>query len=460
MLVAPTNLSSLHAKQRLYFESGQSKSIEFRLSKLGDLKAAIKRHESEICEALYKDLHKSAYEAYLGEISFLYKEIDFLRKQLPSLMKTESVKTPPILWPAKSWVMPEALGLILIIGPWNYPFQLTLSPLVGAIAAGNCAILKPSELSPNTSQLISRIIQEIFEEEYVAVIEGGVGETTALLKEKFDHIFFTGSAKVGKIVMRAAAEHLSPVTLELGGKCPAIVGASADIAVTARRITWGKFFNAGQTCVAPDYLYVHKSVSKPLLEALVREFKSQFGVDDSNFTHIVNAANFDRLIGFLATKNIFYGGESDRNKLFIEPTILTGIDWDSPVMQEEIFGPILPVIEFDDLNELIKKIRAQPKPLAAYFFTKDAAEEKLCLEKISCGGACVNDTILHFNNPYLPFGGVGESGMGSYHGAKSFDNFTHKKSILKKSTYADLKLRYGPYTKAHLEKIKTLEKWI
>jgi aldehyde dehydrogenase (NAD+) len=446
-------------KQRNYFNTGATRDLEFRMEKLSILKKSIQKNEKQISEALWSDLHKSEFEAYATEIGIILEEISFVMKHLKSWSKTKKVKTPLMHFLSSSYIYSEPYGVSLIMSPWNYPFQLTMAPLIGAIAAGNCAMLKPSKYSPRTTEIMIKIITECFSEEFVAVVEpyGGRESIQALLQQEFDYIFFTGSVPVGKKVMEAAAKHLTPVTLELGGKSPCIVDMDSDIKLAAKRITWGKFLNAGQTCVAPDYLLVHKSVKKQLLNEMVVCIKEFFGEDPSksnDFPRIVNERQFDRLIALLDKGHMVTGGGYNKEERYIAPTIIENITWEDPIMLDEIFGPILPIIEFEDLEEVIKIVNSKPKPLALYFFSNDKKHQERIIKMISYGGGCINDTIIHVASTYAPFGGVGASGMGCYHGKGSFDLFSHKKSVIKKSNIIDIKVRYAPYN----DKIKLLKK--
>ncbi|WP_046213747.1 aldehyde dehydrogenase [Paenibacillus wulumuqiensis] len=431
------NVQPLVQQQRTFFYTGQTKDVSYRMTALRQLRQGIENYHQRILDALRSDLNKSEAEAYGSEIRIVMGEIDFALEHLEQWAAPRQVPTAAALPDAVSTIYPEPYGVALIIAPWNYPFQLAFGPLVGAIAAGNCAVLKPSELTPAVSKLTYDLIHELFPEEYIAVVEGEVEASTALLKEKFDYIFFTGSTGVGRIVMRAAAEHLTPVTLELGGKSPSIVHHDADLQIAAQRLVRGKFLNAGQTCVAPDYLLVHKDVRTQLLELIQAEIKDKQGEDvmqNPDFPHIVNARNFDRLSTLMKGEEVLIGGRSNRDQLLIEPTLLGGVDWNSPIMQEEIFGPILPVIEYDDLNPLLDEIVSRPKPLALYLFTQDEQLQEQVLSTVSFGGGCINDTLSHMTSHYLPFGGVGESGMGSYHGQQSFEVFSHLKSVMKRNS--------------------------
>ncbi|MEC0127152.1 aldehyde dehydrogenase [Paenibacillus pabuli] len=426
----------LVAQQRTFFNTGQTKSMEYRIRALQQLRQGIEKYQQRILDALHADLNKSEAEAYGSEIRIVLGELDFSLDHIEKWAAPRLVPTNSAIPDGVSTIYPEPYGVALIIAPWNYPFQLAFGPLIGAIAAGNCAIIKPSELTPAVSRLTYNLVHEIFPEEYIAVMEGEVETSTALLKEKFDYIFFTGSTGVGRIVMKAAAEHLTPVTLELGGKSPVIVNKDADLNLAAQRIVRGKFLNAGQTCVAPDYLLVHENVHDKLLELIRAEIGDKYGADvlqNNDFPHIVNARNFDRLSALLQDGKTLIGGRSERDHLLIEPTVLGEVDWKSPVMQEEIFGPILPVFKYGDLNPMLDEIVRRPKPLALYLFTEDEDLQNQVLNQVSFGGVCINDTLSHMTSHYLPFGGVGESGMGSYHGQQSFDVFSHHKSVLKRS---------------------------
>ena len=456
------NIQMVLEKQRNYFNTGATRDLDFRLEKLSILKKAIKKNEKQILEALWGDLHKSEFEAYATEIGIILEEINFVMKHLRSWSKTKKVRTPLTHFLSSSYIYSEPYGVSLIISPWNYPFQLLMAPLIGSIAAGNCAMVKPSENSIMTTEVIIKIIEESFKEEFISVVEpyGGKESTQALLKEEFDYIFFTGSVPVGKIVMEAASKYLTPVTLELGGKSPCIVDKDADIKLAAKRITWGKFLNAGQTCVAPDYLLVHKSVKEQLLIEItgyINEFFGENPAKSNDFPRIVNERQFDRLIGLLDKGNIVTGGEYIKGEKYIAPTIIDNITWEDPIMLDEIFGPILPIIEFDYLEEVIKMVNSKPKPLALYFFSSNKKQQEKIIKMISYGGGCINDTIMHVASTYVPFGGVGASGIGSYHGKGSYDSFSHKKSVIKKSNVIDIKVRYAPYNNK-LKLIKRLMK--
>lgn len=441
-------ISEIISKQRTFFRTGETLDLKFRLKQLKKLYQVIQKYEAEIFDALYQDFKKSTFEAFGTEVALIQEEIKYFLKKLPKLMRPEKVKSTLVSLPAKSYIYREPYGNSLIIGPWNYPIQLIFEPLVGAIAAGNCVVLKPSELAANTSALVKKMVSEIYDESYVAVIEGGVDVTQALLAEKHDHILFTGSVKVGKIVYEAAAKNLTPCILELGGKSPCIVDSDADIDLAARRIVWGKFVNGGQTCVAPDYLLLHKSIKKSLLEKLVFYIKKQYGEDPKSspdFPRIINERNFNRLSPFLDKGKTVIGGDSDAKEKYIAPTVLDDISWDDPVMQDEIFGPILPAMEFEDLNTALNEIKDRPKPLALYYFSTNKKKQEKVLKEVGFGGGCINDTLFQFGNSAIPVGGVGNSGIGKYHGKDSFYAFSNSKGIVKKSNWLDIPLRYPPY---------------
>ncbi len=449
------NHEALIARQRNYFTTGATRSLEFRRGALERLGAAIEARETEILTALHADLGKPAMDTWTAEIGLVLGEIRHALKHLKKWMKPRRAKVPMLAWPGKARVGREPCGVVLILGPWNYPFQLVLSPLVGAIAGGNCAILKPSELSPHTTAIISKLIRETFAEEFIAVVEGEREVSEALLTEKFDHIFFTGSTTVGRSVMTAAAKHLTPVTLELGGKCPVIVSGLHDlksIETAARRIAWGKFMNAGQTCVAPDHVWVDRSIHDAFVEAVGRISRGFF---DRESGHLINRRHFDRVAAFLQDGRIASGGGHDAAGLWIEPTVLTDVSPQSPVMQEEIFGPVLPVIAFDSLDAVLSEIRSRPSPLAVYVFSNDETVKRKVIAETRSGGVCVNDTVVHITGDDLPFGGVGDSGMGRYHGKASFDCFTHERVVLRRSLAFDLDFRYPP-PKLSLAKLKKL----
>nr|WP_315032372.1 aldehyde dehydrogenase [uncultured Chryseobacterium sp.] len=441
--------------QKEFFKTQQTKNIKFRKMYLEKLKDVIISHENLLYEAIDKDFGKSKFDTFTTEISFILNDITYYLKNLESLSKPKKVRTNLANQLGNSKIYSDPLGCILVIGAWNYPYQLSFSPIIAAIAAGNCCILKPSEIAENTMKVMSKIINENFPPEYLYVYEGGIEETTDLLKLKFDKIFFTGSTKVGKIVYKAAAEHLTPVVLELGGKSPAIITKEAHLETAAKRIVWGKFLNAGQTCVAPDYLLVEETIQEQFLEILrkyITEFK--YLADSEQYTRIINNRNFHRLTGLIHKEKIYFGGSFDEDKLYIEPTILTHVDWDDPIMQEEIFGPLLPVISFKNFNIAINTVLEQEKPLAAYLFTGNSEEKEIFTRKLSFGGGCINDCIMHLSNDHLPFGGVGNSGIGNYHGKFGFEAFSHQKSVLEKATWGEPNIKYPPYSEKKLSWIK------
>lgn len=435
---------------KAFFNTQQTKDISFRKEQLKKLSKAIKSYESDILEALYTDLGKNKVEAYATEIGITLKSIKNARKELKNWTKTKNVDTPLYLFPTKSYIKKEPYGTVLIIAPFNYPFQLVFEPLIGAIAAGNTAIIKPSELTPNVARVIKRLINETFDANYIEVIEGGIEETQTLIHLPFDYVFFTGSENVGKIVYQAASENLVPVTLELGGKSPVIVDETANIKVASERICFGKFTNAGQTCVAPDYILVHESVKDDLITALsktLREFYGQNIQQSPDYGRIVNLKHYHRLTSLLnsAQMNIVFGGHSDEDERYIEPTLLDHVTNDSAIMQEEIFGPILPILTYQSLDEAIAFIHQRPKPLSLYLFSEDENATQRVINELSFGGGAINDTLMHLANPKLPFGGVGASGMGRYHGKYSFDTFTHEKSYIFKSTRLESGVHLLPY---------------
>ncbi len=453
------DIEKIVARQREYYLSGATRALEFRIDMLEKLRKAIKDNESQLANALESDLRKHPLESYMCETGIVLEEINYILKRLPRWVKQRRVRTPLAQFSAKSFVSPEPYGVALIMSPWNYPVQLCLAPLVGALCAGNCAVVKPSAYAPATSAAIAALIGENFAPEYIAVVEGGREQNSALLEQQFDYIFFTGSVAVGKVVMSAAAQHLTPVTLELGGKSPAIVTADADVKLAAKRIAFGKVLNAGQTCVEPDYLFIHESVKAQFIEYLRQALDGFFpGGNMANMPVIVNDKHFQRVLKLMQGENIVIGGGSDAASRFIEPTVLDGITANSPVMQEEIFGPILPLLSFSDIAEPIDYIRSRPKPLALYLFSNDEQTQRQVLDSCSFGGGCINDVIIHLATSEMPFGGVGQSGMGSYHGKKSFDTFTHYRSIVKKANWIDLAMRYHPYSDKSFAVIKKFMK--
>ena len=453
------DIQELVRAQRAYFDTGATRPYAFRLAQLKKLQQALRDNEQLLEQAMMQDFRKAPMEVYMCETGMVLEELRFHLKHLKGWMRERAVPTPLAQFPAKSFVSPEPYGVALIISPWNYPVQLCLSPLVGAISGGNCAVVKPSAYAPATSRALAKLLGETFDPEYIAVVEGGREENKALLDERFDFIFFTGSPAVGRVVMQSAAKYLTPVCLELGGKSPVIVTESADIAVAARRIAFGKVLNAGQTCVEPDYCFVHKSVEAAFLDAYRKALAEFF--PDGRFDEmpvIVNEKHYHRVKGLLAGQTAAIGGETDDETRFIAPTVLTGVSPESPIMQEEIFGPVLPVMTYEKLDECIRFIHSREKPLALYLFTKNRADERRILDTCSFGGGCINDTIVHLATSHMPFGGVGASGMGCYHGKQSFETFTHTRSILKKANWLDLPMRYHPYSEGKLRMIRKFMK--
>ena len=437
-------------RQSEFFRSGKTLPVEYRIHTLKALREAIVRMEPEIEAALKEDLGKSPVESYMCETGMALQELSCALKNIRKWSRTRRVRTPLAQFPAKSYIIPEPYGNVLIMSPWNYPFLLCISPLISAIAAGNCVVLKPSRTSAATCELIKSLITDVFPPDYVSVFDGNHDETEALLEQRFDHIFFTGGASFGRTVMQRAAEHLTPVTLELGGKSPCIVDSAADIDLAARKIAWGKFLNAGQTCIAPDYLLVHRSTTTALVNK-IGEYVNRFYGEDLRrspaYPRIINDKAFSRLQDYINhDSTILYGGEYDASDRFIAPTILRPDSGQSPIMQEEIFGPILPLIEFDNVDEAVDFVNTREKPLALYYFGRRADGMHL-LGRTSSGGACINDTIMHIANPSLPFGGVGKSGMGRYHGRYSFETFSNLRSMVISLQHADIPLRYPPYHK-------------
>ncbi len=451
------NYADILQQQKTFFNTHATKDLDFRKAQLQKLKKVVKSNEKLLYDAIYQDFGKSEFETFGTEISFVYKDIDYYLKNLKSFAKPKSVLTNIVNQMGSSKIVFEPLGNCLVIGAWNYPYQLTLTPVIAAIAAGNTCMIKPSELPENTMKAMAKLINENFDAQFLYVVEGGVEETTAILKLRFDKIFFTGSPRVGKIVYKAAAEHLTPVTLELGGKSPAFVTEKADLQIAARRIVWGKFINAGQTCVAPDYLYVAENIKAKFLKVLIEEIKKRNYTDNvDHYCKIINERNFDRLEKMIDREKVVFGGETIREKRYISPTVLDNVTWEDAVMQEEIFGPILPILTYKNLETAMQTVVEGEKPLSAYLFSNDAKEQKLFTEKLSFGGGCINDTLMHLSNDRLPFGGVGNSGIGHYHGKFGFEAFSHQKAILKKSNYLEPELKYPPYSDAKLNILKKL----
>ncbi len=436
-------------QQNHFFSSGKTIPAEFRLKQLESLKEAMIRHEADLAAALKEDLGKSRMESYMCEIGLTLSELTWMQKHLRSLMRSKRVSTPAAQFAAKSFRSPSPYGTVLIMSPWNYPVLLTLDPLIDAIAAGNTAVVKPSAYAPCTFDVMKTIIEECFPAHYVAVVDGGRAENQALLQQRFDMIFFTGGKTVGREVLRHAAEYLTPVTLELGGKSPCIVDSTAKIRLAAKRIVFGKYLNCGQTCVAPDYILCDKRIRDELITAILAEIEKQFGKEplkNPNYGKIINEKHFERILGLINGEKLVYGGQSEPESLRIAPTVLNNITWDDAVMGEEIFGPLLPILTFDTLAEALDTVESHPHPLALYFFSEDKAAQKKVLDTCRFGGGCINDTIIHLATSDMPFGGVGESGMGSYHGRVGFETFSHYRSIVDKKTWMDLPIRYQKYT--------------
>jgi aldehyde dehydrogenase (NAD+) len=420
-------------EHKKFFDTGKTKNVDFRIEQLGKLRQAIQANEELIITALHQDLHKSRYEAFTTEIGLLYTSIRIITKNLKKWAKPQRVPTPLLFFGGQSHIYHEPYGTVLIIGPFNYPMNLVFEPLIGAIAGGNCAVIKPAQMTPNVSKIIAKIISENFAEDYIRVVEGDRQATAELINAPFDYIFFTGSLSTGKIVMTAAAKNMVPVTLELGGKCPCIVDETANLDLAAKKLAWAKFSNAGQTCAAPDYVYVHKQVKKQLLDNLRKYILHFYGPnpqENKDFGRIINVQHTERLAELIDREKIIIGGEYEIASRYIAPTVLDGVGWDSPVMADEIFGPVLPVLEFESLETMIREINSRPKPLSLYLFTTSKTTEKKIIDSISYGNGCINDAFIQVGNPFLPFGGVGASGIGAYHGRRSFETFSHTKGIL------------------------------
>lgn len=447
--------------QRDFYLSGATKSYKFRIDMLRSLRSMLEKYEKSIYKALKQDLNKSTFDTFTTELGFLYNEIKHTESNLKEWMKDEQIDAPLTHKGTKNFIRKEPYGVSLIISPWNYPLQLAIAPAIGAIAAGNTVVIKPSEYSPSTSSLLAKIIRDTFDPKFLAVVQGAKDVSQELLNQRFDYIFFTGSTSVGKVIMREASKYLTPVTLELGGKSPAIIDKDANVTLTAKRIAWGKFTNAGQTCVAPDYLYVHDDIKEKLLKEMKKQIKKMYSknaLQYEKYVRIINQNHFNRLSAYLSNGTIVYGGDVDQEQLKIEPTILDSITWDDPVMQDEIFGPILPVLTFKKMDDVISELKHREKPLALYYFGEKEKNQEKVMNSLSFGGGCVNDTLYHLANPNLPFGGVGQSGMGAYHGKNSFDTFSHHKSILKQTTKFDIPLRYPGSGKLAFSIIKKLMK--
>jgi aldehyde dehydrogenase (NAD+) len=456
----PTAVATIPAivqRARDAFDSGRTRPLSWRRAQLDGMRKLLEDNSEQLLAALAADLGKPAAEGWVTDIGFTIGEIKLLQKNLRKWTRPERVSTPIVALPGSSHRVAEPLGVVAIISPWNYPIQLLLSPAAGAIAAGNSVVLKPSEIAPHTSTVITELIHRYLDPDAVQVIEGGVAETTELLAQKFDHIFYTGNGRIGRVVMEAAAKHLTPVTLELGGKSPTIVDATANLRVAARRIAWGKFLNAGQTCIAPDYLLVDKKVASAFvgeLRVAIKEFYGDDPKQSGDYARIVNGHHFNRLASMLESGSAVIGGETDANTKYIAPTVLSDVNISAPVMQDEIFGPILPMVEIDNVAEAIAFINSKPHPLALYVFSEDDRAIDAVIERTTAGGVTVNGTILHISNPNLPFGGVGESGMGAYHGKSSIDIFQHRKPVLRKSTKVDPSIAYPPYTEKKMKLIR------
>lgn len=443
------NVEQILTKQRAYFQTGATLPVSFRVQMLKKLYAAVKSHEKEITDALTADLGKSAYEGFMCEAGLVLSEISYMIRHTKHFASRHTVYTPLAQFASHSYTQASPYGQVLIMSPWNYPFLLTIDPLADAIAAGNTCVVKPSAYSPATSALIKKLVEECFPPEYVAVVTGGRKENAALLEQKFDFVFFTGSQAVGKEVLRHTAETLTPAVLELGGKSPCIVDDTAKIPLAAKRIVFGKFLNCGQTCVAPDYILCDKKIREPLVAAIKQEIVKQYGSEplkNKDFGRIVNAKHFERLCGLMKSGVTVHGGKTNANTLQIEPTVLDNVSWSDAVMQEEIFGPLMPILTFDRLDDVFALLKDKQKPLALYMFSENRDNIRAVTERISFGGGCVNDTIIHLATSEMGFGGVGESGMGTYHGKVGFEAFSHRKSIVDKKTWMDLPMRYQPYT--------------
>ncbi len=436
------------SEMRDFFQTGTTLSVAWRKKQLKALKASISEHEKVILKALYEDLGKSDFEGYATELGIVYSEIDQHLKHLDAWSRPKRVRSTLLSFPSRSFIVTQPVGVVLIMSPWNYPFQLTIAPLVAALAAGNCAVVKPSRYSSHTSRIIVEVLAKVFPSDYVTTFEGGSEMNTALLNYRFDHIFFTGSPTVGKIVMQKAARFLTPVTLELGGKSPAIIDEGANLKLAAKSIAWGKCLNAGQTCIAPDYILVRRDLQERFIEELIGTMQSMYGTDplnNSEFPKIINQKHFSRLTGLLEHGTLTYGGQLDPKLMKIAPTILTEPNLTSSLMTDEIFGPLLPIIAYDNFDEAFSFVENREHPLALYYFGKDKQNQRRVVHTLIYGGGCINDTVLHLSNPHLPFGGVGASGMGKYHAKEGFTTFSHRKSILRKYTFMDIPLRYAPF---------------
>ena len=448
--------------QKKFFESGKSRDINFIKRKLQQLKNSILKNEEVIYSALNKDLKKSKFEAYISEIGILISEIDLVIKNIEKWSKPKKIRSSMLNFPSNDFIISEPYGCTLVIAPWNYPFQLAISPIISAIASGNTVVLKPSEITKHTGEIIKTLLSDIFEENHLKVVLGGVPETTQLLNLRWDYIFFTGSVEVGKIIAKAASKHLTPCTLELGGKNPCIVDSSANLRLSAKRLVWGKFLNAGQTCIAPDFILAHESIKSKLINLLITEIKKAYGINpeiSTSYPRIVNSNNFERLREIIKGEIVLFGGETNSDDNYFAPTLIDSPNVNSKLMQKEIFGPILPILSFKDINDIDKIIKPLEKPLALYIFSTNKNFYSLVMTKYSFGGGAINDTMIQFGNNRLPFGGVGESGIGAYHGKFSYETFTHKKSISIKSNWLDVPIRYAPYD-GKLNLLKSAFKWL
>jgi len=451
------DLKTVFQSQQEFFRTQQTKDVSFRKESLLKLRTILKSNEDKLLEAIYQDFSKSTFDTYTTELALVYNEIDYFLKNLSRLSKPKKASTNLVNMPGKSHIYSDPLGCTLVIGAWNYPYQLTFAPVVASMAAGNTCMIKPSELPENTMRVMAELINDNFPSEYLFVVQGGIPETTEILKFPYDKIFFTGSPKVGKVVYEAAAKNLTPVTLELGGKSPVIVTKHANLEVAAKRIVWGKFLNAGQTCIAPDYVLVAEEVKDRLLTLLKERLDfAKYEEGAEHYVNIINKRNFDRLLGLVDESKIFYGGGKNEETFYIQPTVLNNVTWGDAVMQEEIFGPILPVLAFQDLDGALETVLDHEKPLSAYLFSDNAKEKELFTGKISFGGGCINDTIMHVTNEHVPFGGIGNSGMGNYHGEFGFKTFSHQKSVLEKAEWGETSLKYPPYTENKQKWIKRL----
>ena len=444
-------------QQNNYFNSNSTKDVALRINTLKKLKGVIQENETELYKAIYADFKKSKFETYIAEIALIYNELNDAIRNLKKWSKQKRVRTNLANFPAKSYIIPEPLGTVLVISAWNYPYQIALIPVISAIAAGNTVVLKPSEIPNNTSRILAKIINTNFDENHFTVVEGSVETTTELLQQKWDKIFFTGSTNVGRIVYKAAAGNLTPVTLELGGKSPTFIFKDCDIQLTAKRIVWAKFLNAGQTCIAPDYLLVEKEIEQQLLAALKSEIEIAYPANNTineNYVQIINDSHFERLNNLIPKDKIYFGGEQNASERIIRPTLLQNISFEDPIMKDEIFGPLLPVISFENLDKVISKVKEREKPLALYVYSKSKKIIRKILHEISFGGGAINESLVHLSNPNLPFGGVGASGIGNYHSKAGFDTFTHYKSILHKSFLFEPNVKYTPFTEFKMRILK------